>query len=114
MGDLSSCRAGQEVVFLCLKHVDPPFCEGVSASFWNGGTRKNLDAMGLDSPTASPHGGSNEGMEMSLASEWTRVEGTYGLLRPLHGENLVYIHRQTTHLASVMGFSQSSARFRPR
>ena len=61
----------------------------------------NLDDMGLDSPPAPPHGSSNEGMEVSLASEWTRVEGTYGLWRPLHGENLVYIHRQTTQRMAI-------------
>ena len=61
----------------------------------------NLDDTGLDSPPASPRGSSDEGIEMSLASEWTRVEGTYGLERPLHGENLVYIHRQTTQRMAV-------------
>ena len=56
----------------------------------------NFDDRGLDNPPASPHGSSDESIELSLASEWTRVEGIYGLERPLHGESLVYIHRQTT------------------
>ena len=62
--------------------------------------KSNLDDRGLDSPPPSPHGSSNEGIEMSLESEWARVEGAYGLERPLHGENLVYIHRQTTQRIS--------------
>ena len=60
-----------------------------------------LDATGPDSPTTSPHDSSEEDVEIRLASEWTRVEGTYGLLRPLHGENLVYIHRQTTQRMAI-------------
>ena len=55
----------------------------------------------LDNPPASPHGSSDESTELSLASEWTRVEGTYGLERPLHGESLVYIHRQTTQRMAI-------------
>ena len=51
---------------------------------------------GLDSPPASPDGNPGEDIERAVASEWTRVEDTYGLERPLHGESLVYIHRQTT------------------
>ena len=61
----------------------------------------NLDDRGLDNPPASPHGSSDESTELSLASEWTRVEGTYGLERPLHGESLVYIHRQTTQRMAI-------------
>ena len=61
----------------------------------------NFDDRGLDNPPASPHGSSEESTELSLASEWTRVEGTYGLERPLHGESLVYIHRQTTQRMAI-------------
>ena len=46
------------------------------------------DDRGLDSSPASPHGSSVEDIERAVASEWTRVEDTYGLERPLHGENL--------------------------
>ena len=56
---------------------------------------------GLDSSPASPHGNPVEDIEWAIASEWTRVEDTYGLERPLHGENLVYIHRQTTQRVDV-------------
>ena len=59
------------------------------------------DDRGLDSSPASPHGSSVEDIERAVASEWTRVEDTYGLERPLHGENLVYIHRQTTQRVDV-------------
>ena len=59
------------------------------------------DDRGLDSPPASPHGSSVEDIERAVASEWTRVEDTYGLERPLHGESLVYIHRQTTQRVDV-------------
>ena len=55
----------------------------------------------LDSSPASPHGNPVEDIERAIASEWTRVEDTYGLERPLHGENLVYIHRQTTQRVGV-------------
>ena len=40
-------------------------------------------------------------VEIRLASEWARVEGAYGLLRPLHGEDLVYIYRQTTQRTAI-------------
>ena len=56
---------------------------------------------GLDSSPASPQGNPVEDIERAVASEWTRVEDTYGLERPLHGENLVYIHRQTTQRVDV-------------
>ena len=56
---------------------------------------------GLDSSPASPHGNPVEDIERAIASEWTRVEDTYGLERPLHGESLVYIHRQTTQRVDV-------------
>ena len=56
---------------------------------------------GLDSSPASPHGNPVEDIELAIASEWTRVEDTYGLERPLHGESLVYIHRQTTQRVDV-------------
>ena len=59
------------------------------------------DATGPVSPTTSPNDSSDEGVEIRLASEWTRVEGTYGLLRPLHGEDLVYIYRQTTQRTAI-------------
>ena len=39
---------------------------------------------GLDSSPASPHGNPVEDIERAVASEWTRVEDTYGLERPLH------------------------------
>ena len=42
-----------------------------------------------------------EDIERAVASEWTRVEDTYGLERPLHGESLVYIHRQTTQRMAI-------------
>ena len=61
----------------------------------------NFDDRGLDNPPASPHGSSDESIELSLASEWTRVEGSYGLERPLHGESLVYIHHQTTQRMAI-------------
>ena len=38
---------------------------------------------GLDSSPASPHGSPVEDIERAVASEWTRVEDTYGLERPL-------------------------------
>ena len=56
---------------------------------------------GLDSPPASPDGNPVEDIERAVASEWTRVEDTYGLERPLHGESLVYIHRQTTQRMAI-------------
>ena len=56
---------------------------------------------GLDSSPASPHGNPVEDIERAVASEWTRVEDIYGLERPRHGENLVYIHRQTTQRVDV-------------
>ena len=59
------------------------------------------DAMGPDSPTTSPNSSSDDGVEIRLTSEWTRVEGAYGLMRPLHGEALVYIHRQTTQRMAI-------------
>ena len=37
----------------------------------------NLDDRGLDNPPASQHGSSDESTELRLASEWTRVEGTW-------------------------------------
>ena len=61
----------------------------------------NFDDRGLDNPPALLHGSSDENMELSLAREWTRVEGTYGLERPLHDESLVYIHRQTTQRIAI-------------
>ena len=61
----------------------------------------NFDDRGLDNPPASPYGSTDESTELSLPSEWTRVEGTYGLERPLHGESLVYIHRQTTQRMAI-------------
>ena len=56
---------------------------------------------GLDSPPASPDGNPGEDIERAVASEWTRVEDTYGLERPLHRESLVYIHRQTTQRMAI-------------
>ena len=64
-----------------------------SGTFVHGGISED---RGLDSSPASPHGNPAEDIERAIASEWTRVEDTYGLERPLHGESLVYIHRQTT------------------
>ena len=45
---------------------------------------------GPDSSPASPHGNPVEDIERAIASK-----------RPLHGENLVYIHRQTTQRVDV-------------
>ena len=36
-----------------------------------------------------------------MVSEWARVEGTYGLVRPHRGEDLVYIHRQTIQRVAI-------------
>ena len=60
-----------------------------------------FEDWGPDSPPTSPDDNPVEDIEQAIASEWTRVEDTYGLERPLHGENLVYIHRQTTQRVDV-------------
>ena len=69
-----------------------------SGTFVHGGISED---RGLDSSPASPHGNPAEDIERAIASEWTRVEDTYGLERPLHGESLVYIHRQTTQRMAI-------------
>ena len=59
------------------------------------------DGMAPDSPTAEPNSSADDGQEIRLRSEWARVEGTYGLVRPHRGEDLVYIHRQTTQQVAI-------------
>ena len=73
-----------------------------SGTFVHGGTSEDrgLDSS-LDSSPALLHGNPVEDIERAIASEWTRVEDTYGLERPLHGESLVYIHRQTTQRMAI-------------
>ena len=58
------------------------------------------DGMAPDSPTTEPNSSADSGQEIRLRSEWARVEGTYGL-RPRRGEDLVYIHRQTTQRLAI-------------
>ena len=47
-----------------------------SGTFAHGGISED---RGLDSSPASPHGNPAEDIERAIASEWTRVEDTYGL-----------------------------------
>ena len=53
------------------------------------------DGMAPGNPTTG-FSSADSDHEIRLQGEWARVEGTYGLLRPRCGEDVVYIHRQTT------------------
>ena len=101
--DLSPYRKGQEVVFLCLRHVDL-HCDVERVGLpllrkaWKLVSRASVKGLllssgtfvhgsisedrGLDSPPASPDDNPVEDIEQAIASEWTRVEDTYGLERP--------------------------------
>ena len=94
-------RAGLPLLGRGLEAAVPCLSERAPTLFRNFCHGSISEDRGLDSSRASPHGNPVEDIERAVASEWTRVEDTYGLERPLHGESLVYIHRQTTQRMAI-------------
>ena len=75
-------------------------CGGFLLSCW--GVLGSLhDGMAPGDPATGSNSSADSDHEIRLQGEWARVEGTYGLLRPCRGEDVVYIHRQTTQRFAI-------------